>query len=365
VKPSICLNMIVRDEAPVIERCLASVRPFIDRWVIVDTGSTDDTPALVQRALEGIPGELHHRPWRDFGHNRNEALAFARAGGGYLLFIDADETLGAPDRFAWPQLDAPGYHLHAQCGSVRYSRPALVDAKLDWRWEGVIHEYLVATPPVTQLVQLEWPRILVRQDGARSRDPRKLEKDAQVLREALARDPGNGRYAFYLAQSLRDAGDLAGAQAAYRERWSMGGWDEERWYALYQVARMTERLGQPVPEVQTAYLLAYHHRPSRAEPLFHLARFHAEHGEFALAYLFARPAAEMRAPDDVLFVEDDIYRWRALDEMSVAAAAVGANDAALWALGRLAREGYVPEPEMPRIRKNLERISSKQRAARR
>jgi hypothetical protein len=221
----------------------------------------------------------------------------------------------------------------------------------------VIHEYLVGTPPAAQFKQLEWPRILVRQDGAPSRDPKKLEKDVSVLREALAREPGNARYAFYLAQSLRDAGDLKGAQEAYRHRWDMGGWDEERWYAFYQFARMTERLGQPAPEVQAAYLSAYRHRPSRAEALFHLARFHAERNEFALAYLFARPAAEMRAPNDVLFVEDEIYRWRALDEMSVAAAAVGANDAALWALGRLAREGQVPEPELPRIRKNLARLS--------
>ena len=365
MKPSICLNMIVRDEAPVIERCLGSARPFIDRWVVVDTGSGDDTPERIARSLAGIPGELHHRPWRDFGHNRNEALALARPGGGYLLFIDADETLTAPAGFSWPALDAPVYHLHAEAGPVRYSRPALVDAKLDWRWEGVIHEYLAATPPVPGFAQLEWPRIVVRQDGARSRDPQKLRKDAQVLREALAREPGNSRYAFYLAQSLRDSGDLAGAQAAYRHRWDMGGWDEERWYALYQAARMAERLGQPVPEVQAAYLLAYHHRPSRAEPLFHLARFHAEHGEFALAYLFARPAAEMRPPGDVLFVEHEVYRWRALDELSVAAASVGANDAALWALRRLASEGQVPERELPRIRGNLERLAALPGAARR
>ena len=38
--PRICLNMIVKNEAPVIERCLASVRPWVDYWVIVDTGST-------------------------------------------------------------------------------------------------------------------------------------------------------------------------------------------------------------------------------------------------------------------------------------------------------------------------------------
>src|SRR5947209_12275693 len=218
--------MIVRDEAAVIERCLASARPYIDAWVIVDTGSSDATPALVQRALAGAPGALHHRPWRDFGHNRTEALQLARGQGDYLLFIDADETLRAPEGFAWGVLDAPAYHLHAEYGVTRYSRPALLDARLDWRWEGVLHEYPVATPPVP-FAQLEWPRIVVRQDGARSRDPAKLEKDAQVLREALAREPGNARYAFYLAQTYRNAGDLARAREAYWHRFRMPGWEEE------------------------------------------------------------------------------------------------------------------------------------------
>ncbi|EHP44847.1 family 2 glycosyl transferase, partial [Cupriavidus basilensis OR16] len=94
----ICLNMIVKNEAPVIARCLASVKPWIDRWVIVDTGSTDGTQALVREVMGKLPGTLHERPWIDFAHNRNEALALARAcsegharADDYVLFIDADE----------------------------------------------------------------------------------------------------------------------------------------------------------------------------------------------------------------------------------------------------------------------------------
>ncbi len=40
---SIRLNLIVQDEAGVIERCLASVRPFVTRWVAVDAGATEGT----------------------------------------------------------------------------------------------------------------------------------------------------------------------------------------------------------------------------------------------------------------------------------------------------------------------------------
>ena len=95
----ICLNMIVKNESPVIERCLASVKPWIGHWVIVDTGSTDGTQELVRKAMAGVPGELHERPWRNVGHNRNEALDLARAHGDYVLFIDADEQLQVPPDF--------------------------------------------------------------------------------------------------------------------------------------------------------------------------------------------------------------------------------------------------------------------------
>jgi glycosyltransferase involved in cell wall biosynthesis len=77
-KATICLNMIVKDEAPVIRRCLATVRPFIDFWVIVDTGSRDGTQAIISEFLQDLPGELIERPWVDFAHNRSEALAAAR-----------------------------------------------------------------------------------------------------------------------------------------------------------------------------------------------------------------------------------------------------------------------------------------------
>ena len=72
--PRLGLHMIVKDEAPVIERCLRSVLPMIDWWVISDTGSTDGTQEIVRRTMAGTDGLLLERPWVSFGHNRQEAL---------------------------------------------------------------------------------------------------------------------------------------------------------------------------------------------------------------------------------------------------------------------------------------------------
>ena len=93
----LCLNMIVRDESHVITECLDSVSSFIDYWIICDTGSEDDTARIIENYFQekGIPGELHHHEWRDFGSNRTRALDLVRGKAEYAWVIDADDYLEA------------------------------------------------------------------------------------------------------------------------------------------------------------------------------------------------------------------------------------------------------------------------------
>ncbi len=351
-KPLICLNMIVKNEAHVIERCLASVKPWIDRWVIVDTGSSDGTQQVIRNFMQDVPGELHERPWKNFAHNRNEALQLARAQADYLLFIDADEQLQVPGGFAWPTLQADGYFLTCHMAGTEYQRNALIATRRDWRWMGVLHEYLSA-PDAAPWQQLSGPVIFVSHDGARAKDPGTYLKDIALLEEALKAEPDNTRYVFYLAQSYRDAQRLEQSLERYRQRAAMGGWEEERWFAQFQAAKLLERTGAAPQAVREAYLATYAARPGRAEPLFELARFHRERKEFALAALFALQASQMPLPaGDILFVDAAVYRWRALDELAVSAFYTPHQAQGKEALRRLLAEQLFPASERVRIEAN-------------
>lgn len=95
-RKKVCLSMIVKNESKVIVRCLGSVKPYIDSWIIVDTGSTDGTQDIIRNFYEDVPGSVEERPWVDFAHNRNEALVLAKLKfpeADYILTIDADEVL--------------------------------------------------------------------------------------------------------------------------------------------------------------------------------------------------------------------------------------------------------------------------------
>ena len=145
-KKTICLNMIVRDETPVIERCLASVKDVIDYYIISDTGSTDGTQKLIRDTMAGygIPGEVIEDEWVNFQHNRNLTLGHAKANKDidYVLFIDADEVLHYNDPESIRNTDADMHCIDKSYGPLRYRIPFMVNIKAkEWKWNGVVHEY--------------------------------------------------------------------------------------------------------------------------------------------------------------------------------------------------------------------------------
>lgn len=330
---TLCLNMIVRNEAHVITRCLASLRPLLDYWVIVDTGSDDGTQDIIREFMKDIPGELHERPWVNFCHNRNEALVLARSKADYLFIIDADETVSTDPGFSLSGLRGDAYMVDIHYHGLRYQRPQLVRSDLPWRYEGVLHEYLTCSHATIEV--LTGIRIECHPDGARSRDPEKFRKDAAVLEQALKETPGNERYAFYLAQSYRDAGDRGRAIEAYRKRASMGGWNQEVWYSLYQIGRLIEMNGAPWAETQHAYLEAYTFRPSRIEPMYHIVRHFNRAEIFDTAWCFAKATQPLASPADTLFVEEHVYAFLFPMEFAICAFHQHDHECVLQMTGRV------------------------------
>ena len=110
--------MIVKNESHIVHELIDSVAAYIDYWVVVDTGSTDGTQDIIRGHMErlGIPGELHERPWRDFGHNRSEAISLAQGHCDYIWTMDADDmVVGTPD---FSRLTADGYTMRIDDGVV-------------------------------------------------------------------------------------------------------------------------------------------------------------------------------------------------------------------------------------------------------
>lgn len=307
--------MIVKNESRVIRRCLLSVRKLIDGWVIVDTGSTDGTQEIIRKTLSDLPGVLHERPWVNFEHNRNEALQLAKMRGDYLLFMDADDYLEIADNFRLLDLDQDGYLIpqktkEALSRSFQYL--LLVKSRLPWKWEGLLHEELIC-PSATSFQVLGSITHICTLDGARSRDPEKLLKDLQQLKEAHRLDPKNPRYIQFLGITHEAVRQYEPALRYFEMRAAMGGWEEEVFYALYRIAELERILGRKPEQFLKSYGKAHQKRPSRAEPLYWIARYAISEENFSLGYLAAKEAISLPFPEtDSISVERWIYEYGAL-----------------------------------------------------
>ena len=340
-RQTVGLCMIVKNEAPVIARCLSSVRPIIDHWLIVDTGSTDGTQDIVRAAMKDVPGRLVERPWVDFAHNRSEALALARACADFALIIDADDTLAIPAGFVMPALTEDCYAFDIDFAGCRYHRPQMVSNRLRWVYRGVLHEFLHCDEPFrTGALPLT---IRINTDGARRRSAQTFRRDIEILQRALRdeTDPRlRPRYTFYLAQSHRDCGELESALQGYLARAAMGGWSEEVYVSLYQAARIMEALGRDDDAVIAAYLRAAETAPHRVEALHGASRLCRLRERFAQGFDIAARGLGRPLPRGALFAESWIYETGLRDEYAVNAYWTGRYDACLAAcLDILEHEG--------------------------
>jgi tetratricopeptide (TPR) repeat protein len=358
-KPKICLNMIVKNEEPVIERCLATVKPYIDYWVIVDTGSTDNTMEKIRNFMKDVPGELHECPWQNFEFNRNQALDLARSKGDYVMFIDADEQLVFDKGFSFPKdLSKDGYLMTVRDNEIEFLRMLLVSTKKNWFWKGVMHETIMCTE-AHEVDVIKHMHNLATADGARSRDPKKYEKDAQALEKALVFEPNNSRYMFYLGQSYLNCGQYENALKAYQRRATMGGWDQEIYWSLYCIGRIQEILKAPEDQILVSYARAFEFRPSRAEPLSRMADILLKKGSPRLALIMLNQAKQIPMPCEGVFVEKNVYNYTLDLQIADALFLTGNKTQAKEIFSNISKLETVPENVKSAIVKHISDVIDK------
>lgn len=211
----LCAVMIVRDEARCIARCLESVRPWVDRMVVLDTGSADDTPAIA-RSLGAL---VHEAAWQgDFSAARNHALDLAD--GQWNLIIDADE---------W--IESGGETLRAFCAGPPRLGKLRVDSSFDdgaaassgrnWitrllprgvRFRGRVHEQVVSDLPRERIA------LTLSHDGYRDAQmAAKRGRNQPLLMRDLADHPGDPYIAYQLGREAEGLDDFAAAADWYAQ----------------------------------------------------------------------------------------------------------------------------------------------------
>ena len=383
-RPTVTLCMIVKDEEHIIHECLNSMIPYIDRFDITDTGSTDRTMDIIREWGEknNIPGTVHQMEWLGFGKSRTQSLKNCEGKADYAWVIDADDMIEGDFEYPEDFGSADAYALDISRGNFNWWRNQIFKLSAGWEYIGVIHEYADCTGKRSRGETPNFGRISgkyhisARTMGSRTQafqddEQAKYRNDAETLLDCVTNpdnpnyEPNNLRYLFYLGQSYFDAGDFSNAYKWYKKRAEEGGWEEEQWYSVLRMGMCmgTSEMISKNPDAwqiaQDHFLQAYNIRPWRAEPLITLARTHRLNGNDRLAFMFARQALTIKFPkDDILFLSHDLYNWEIFDE--VGAVAHTMNE---WHLGyqvckKLIDENLFPGEHRERIVTNFKSYES-------
>lgn len=310
-KKTICLNMIVKNESLVMDRLLDSVAGIVTDYVIVDTGSSDNTcDILLNRGIQ-----VYYDTFVNFGVNRTSALNLARhySSSDYILFLDADMVFNVGNVenffFTLSQQNADVVYVQQQLGSIIYQNVRFIKRDLqDVTCVGPTHEYYsypsnatVYTMPNT----LAW--IDDKGDGGCRSE--KFSRDLKLLTTALDTDPTNHRNTFYLAQTFKDMNDYDSSIEMYKRRIELGGWVEEVAYSMYMVIRISichQGDTQTALKYVEQFRLFERQRP---EPYYFMCTYYREHNDipeackyFALATIATRYCSENKP----LFYDTDI-----------------------------------------------------------
>jgi hypothetical protein len=207
LRPSLALVVIARDESRCIERCLASARPFVDRMLVLDTGSRDDT---VERAV-ACGARVEQAAWTgDFSAARNAALELADAH--WHLVLDADEWIESGGealeamRFSPARLGAVAVHSRYEADARLLTSTAWITRLLPGavRYAGRIHEQ-----PQSSLPRVRLPLTIGHDGYLGAQREIKRGRNRPLLEQSLAADPGNAYLRYQLGKDCEVYGEYA------------------------------------------------------------------------------------------------------------------------------------------------------------
>ena len=329
-EPTLCLNMIVKNESKIITRLFDSVLPIIDCYCICDTGSTDNTVNIINEyfSSRGIPGKVVTEPFKNFCHNRNFSLKSCLGMSDYVLLLDADMILEI-NKFNKSLLNAAdSFYILQGNDSFFYQNMRIVKNNGLYSYCGVTHEY-INTPNGNKVLGFEKQDLFIRDLGDGGSKADKFERDIRLLLDGLKEEPNNERYHFYLANSYHDSGKFKDAIDIYKKRIELGGWQQEVWYSYYRIGLCYKNIGQ-MSEAICSWMEGYNFYSERLEGLYEIITYYrciSKHKLCEIFYTLAMNVLHKNLKrDNYLFLHEDVYTYKLYYEYTIFSSYLGIHN---------------------------------------
>ena len=277
--PTVCLNMIVKNESKIIRRLLESIYILLDSYCICDTGSTDNTCEIITSFFKekNINGKIVKEPFKNFEYNRNFALKSALGMSDFLLLLDADMQPIIKNFNKNILLTGDVFLLFQGNLTFYYQNVRIIKNNSDYCYFGVTHEFL-NVPDNCKKVIIDKEVFFINDigDGCCKND--KYERDIKLLTDYLIIDPNHDRSLFYLANTYFDTNQNDKAIETYKKRIQIGGWIEEIFYSYYRMGCCYEK-NKDYGNAIYSWLEGFNHHNDRLESMYKIINYYRNNGK--------------------------------------------------------------------------------------
>ena len=241
-RSAIIATILSGNASDLIAEAIRSAQRYVDRFILVDTGITDNT---IQIAMD-ILGEslvVETFSWiNDFAAARNFCLSVAgKHQARWALTLDTDERLQFDDfadvqelRTALDDDASVSAYMVMECDGT-YSKERLVRLPTSLRWSGRTHETLIG-PSLADRRLLSGVRFWEEKKTSEQMQ-KKLRRDLEILLTETQREPDNGRWWYYLGQSYAGLDLAVHAEYAFRRASIHSDWHEQKAFSKYRMAK--------------------------------------------------------------------------------------------------------------------------------
>lgn len=299
------LCIMVKNGGKQFENMLTENVRFIDRWTILDTGSTDDTIEVINRVLVGKKkGELFQEPFINFRDSRNRLLELAGESCKFSLMLDdtyivKGDLRGFLNEVRGDQF-ADSFTLYIKSDDVEYgsNRVLKTDRKLKYLYK--IHEVVQEKNNMNVIIPINRSHIFDdRFDYMQERTMNRKQLDLKLLYEEVEDDPDNPRSFYYLAQTYNILEEHEKSYYYFLKRMNhpVEGFLQEKIDAIFEAARTANfKLNKPWPECEALYFKAYELDKTRPDSLYFLGIHHYLNGDKIPAFEYFKKGFEVGYP---------------------------------------------------------------------
>lgn len=299
------LCIMVKNAGSLFEKVLTENLPFIDRWTILDTGSTDGTQDVVKKVLCDKKGELHEEPFINFRDSRNRCLELAGTQCKYIIMLDDTYVLKNNIRQFLHTVrgdqHATSFSLFIESNDTEYCSNRVLISKNQLRYIYTIHEVIQQENNNNNIIIPKDDAYIFdyQEDYMNQRTMQRKQYDLKLLHEMIQNDPTNPRHYYYLAQTYNLLKDYKNALYWFHKRatTSLKGFDQEVVDSWFEYARLLNfQLNRPWKECEVAYMKAYELDKTRPDSLYFIAVHYYLENDHQKAYQYFKEAFALGFP---------------------------------------------------------------------